>query len=181
MHVRKSQKPQSKFWFIFDNKSVPYCTNYKYLGVTINQYLDFKTSAEAQCDSAGRALSSIITKMIKNSGFPYNIFSNLVNSCVNSITDYGGSVIGFDQHDGPLKIHLRAARAFLGVPKNAVKVAILSEIEWLLPKYRTRIRMIRQFHRMLRMTNDRLTKKVFLWGKTLNNCQNPTQLNSTQL
>ena len=93
----------------------------------------------------------------------------MVDSCVNSISDYGGSVFGFDQHEGPLKVHLRAARAFLGVPKNAVKCAILSEIDWLLPKNRTRVRMIRQLHRMLRMTNDRLTKKVLLWDKKLNN------------
>ena len=125
--------------------------------------------SEVQCDPAGRALSSIITKMIKNSGFPYNVFTNVVDSCVNSISDYGGSVFGFDQHEGPLKVHLRAARAFLGVPKNAVKCAILSEIDWLLPKNRTRVRMIRQLHRMLRMTNDRLTKKVLLWDKKLNN------------
>ena len=80
--------------------------------------------------------------MIKNSGFPYNVFTKLVDSCVNSITDYGGSVIGFDQHEGPLKIHLRAARAFSGVPKNSVKNAILLEIDWLLPKYRTRMGII---------------------------------------
>ena len=169
MHVRKSQKPQSKYWFIFDKKSVPYCTKYKYLGTTINQYLDFKISAEAMCDPAGRALASIISKMIKNSGFPYNVYTNLVDSCVNSISDYGGSVIGYNQHEGPLKIHLRAARAFLGAPKNAVKMAILSEIDWLLPKNRNRIRMIRHLHRMLRMTNDRLTKKVLMWDKMLNN------------
>ena len=70
MHVRQKHKNQSRFWFIFDQKSVPYCTNYKYLGTTINQFLDFEITAEAQCDSAGRALSAIITKMIKNSEFP---------------------------------------------------------------------------------------------------------------
>ena len=63
-------------------------------------------------------------------------------------------MIGFDQHEGPLKIHLRAARAFLGVPKNSTKCAILSEIYWLTPKYRTRLRMVRQYHRMLRMSDD---------------------------
>ena len=36
MHVRNSRKAQSKFWFIFDHKTVPYCTQYKYLGITIN-------------------------------------------------------------------------------------------------------------------------------------------------
>ena len=169
MHIRKCQKPQSKFWFIFDHKTVPYCTQYKYLGTTITQYLDYKVTAEIQCDPAGRALSAIITKMIKNSGFPFNIFTNLVDSCVNSITDYSGAVIGFNHYEGPLKIYLRAARAFLGTPKNSIKNAIISEIGWLMPKYRGRIRMIQQLHRMLNMTNDKLTKKVLLWDKKLNN------------
>ena len=44
--------------------------------------------------------------------------------CVNSITYCGGSVIGFDQYEGPLKIYLRAAHAFFGVPKNATKMQL---------------------------------------------------------
>ena len=80
MHVRKCQKPQSNFWFLFDHKPIPYFTQYRYLGLTINQYLDFKVTSEGQCEPAGRDLSSIITKMIKKSGFPYNVFTKLVDS-----------------------------------------------------------------------------------------------------
>ena len=122
---------------------------------TINQYLNFEITAEAQCDSVGTALSAIIIKMIKNSGFPHNVYSHLIDSCLNSITDYGGSVIGFDQHESPPKIHSRAAPAFLSVRKNGVKCAI----DWLLPKYRTRFSRIRQFLSMSRITDDRQTKK----------------------
>ena len=65
MHIRGSHKKQSNFWFLFDHKPVPYCKTYKYLGKTIDQFLDFQATAEAQCESAGRALSAIITKIIK--------------------------------------------------------------------------------------------------------------------
>ena len=51
MHVRNRQKAQSKFWFIFDCKTVPYCSSYKYLGITIDQYLDFKSTTQVQCDT----------------------------------------------------------------------------------------------------------------------------------
>ena len=44
MHVRQKRKCQSKFWFIFDKKTVPYCENYKYFGTTINQFLDFEVT-----------------------------------------------------------------------------------------------------------------------------------------
>ena len=50
-------------------KPVAYCQSYKYLGANINEFLDFEFTADAQADSAGRSLSKIMTKMIKNGGF----------------------------------------------------------------------------------------------------------------
>ena len=149
-------------------RPVPYCTYYKYLGVNINENLDFKFTVDRHADSAGRALSSVITKMIKNCGFPFNLYSLLYYACVTSVSDYSGAVTGFLQYESTLQLHLRAIRAFLGVPKNATNVGVLSEVSLLLPKYRTNIAMIRQFHRMIHMDDSKLTKQIFLWDKTLN-------------
>ena len=168
LHVRNNRKKQSNFTFLFDKKPVPYCTFYKYLGVNIDEYLDFKFTVEKHSDSAGRALGSIVTKMIKNGGFPYNVYSLLYNTCVTSVSDYSGPVTGYLQYDSTLKIHLRAIRAFLGVPKNACNVGVLSEVDLLLPRYRTNIQIIRQYHRMICMDDERLTKQIFLWDKALN-------------
>ena len=41
MHVRSSRKPQSNYTFLFNWRPVEYCRNYKYLGTTINEFLDF--------------------------------------------------------------------------------------------------------------------------------------------
>ena len=127
-----------------------------------------KPPGPKHADSAGRALGSIVTKMIKNGGFPYNVYSLLYNACVTSVSDYSGPVTGFLQYDSTLKIHLRAIRAFLGVPKNTCNVGVLSEVDLLLPRYRTNIQMVRQYHRMTRMDDERLTKQIFLWDKALN-------------
>ena len=168
IHIRNSRKMQSKFTFLFDMRPVPYCTFYKYLGVNINEYLDFTFTVEKHTDAAGRALGAIVTKMIKNGGFPYNVYSLLYNACVTSVSDYSGPITGYLQFDSSLQIHLRAIRAFLGVPKNTCNVGVLSEVDLLLPHYRTRIQMIRQYHRMICMDSDRLTKQIFVWDKTLN-------------
>ena len=95
--------------FLFNKRPVPYCTFYKYLGCTINEYLDYSFTAEIQADSAGRALSSIITKMIKNQGFPFTVYSILYQACVCSISEYASEVFGFEQYESTLNIHLRAA------------------------------------------------------------------------
>ena len=168
LHVRNKRKMQSKFTFLFNRRPVPYCKSYKYLGINVDENLSFKFMVDKHSEAAGRALSSVITKMIKNGGFPLNIFSLLYNSCVTSIADYSAPVTGFEEYSSAIKIQLRAVRAYLGVPKNAANAGVLSEIGWLLPKFRGRLSMMRHYHRMINTNNDRLVKKVFLWDKKLN-------------
>ena len=96
------------------------------------------------------------------------MYTILYDSCVTSIVDYAGEVIGFPSYDKATQLHLKAIRAYLGVPKNSCNVGVLSEVDWLLPEYRTRIRMIRQYSRMLNMEDSRLTKRIMLWDRRLN-------------
>ena len=154
--------------FIFNRNTVAYCTNYKYLGCTINEFLDFSFTAEVQADSAGRALSKIITKMIKNQGFPYNVYSILYKACVCSISEYRSEVFVFDQYDSSFKLHLRAARAYLGLPKNVTSFGLISEVDWMLPQAQMQIKMIRHFGRLLKTPNNRLMKRIYIWDKYLN-------------
>ena len=163
MHVRPSRKPQSKFTFLFNWRPIDYCKNYKYLGMTINEFLDYNYTTETLSDAAGRALSSIFCKTIKHGGLPYVTYTTLIESCINSIAHYSSEVWGFKSYDSCLKLHLRAARFFLGLPKNAPIPAILKDIDWLQPIYNTQIKMIRQLHRIIKMENSRLTKVIFLW------------------
>ena len=82
LHVRPKRKAQSKFMFLFNWRPVPYCTSYKYLGCNFNEHLDYNYTFEKQADAAGRALGSVITKMIKNKGFPNSVYSRLYQSCI---------------------------------------------------------------------------------------------------
>ena len=169
MHIRSKRKKKSNFVFLFDMQPVHYCTSYRYLGACINEYLEFSFTSGCQADSAGRALGYIITKMIKNQGFPFNVYSILYESCVTSINDYAGEVIGFLQYERSVQLQARAIRAYLGLPKNSCRVGVLSEVDWLMPEYRTRLKMIRQYNRILKMDEGRLTKKVYDWDRLLNN------------
>ena len=129
MHVRPSRKPQSKFTFLFNWRPIEYCKNYKYLGITINEFLDYNYTTETLSDAAGRALSSIFCKTIKHGGLPYVTYTTLIESCINSIAHYSSEVWGFKSYDSCSKLHLRAARFFLGLPKNAPIPAILKDID----------------------------------------------------
>ena len=152
--------------FLFNCRTVSYCKKYTYLGTTLDEFLNFGTSADAQSGAAGRALGSLITKTIKNGGLPYSIFTMLYECAVCAVSDYGSEIWGYESKDDLNKIHLRAARCFPGLPKHATSAGVSAEIGWPEPVYRTRIRMVRQYFRILKMCDTRLTKKIYEWDKS---------------
>ena len=168
LHVRPKRRQQSRFMFLFNHRPVEYCKYYRYLGATINEFIDYNYTAENLADSAGRALSAIICKYLKNGGFPYLTYTTLIENCVNSISQYSSEVWGFQYYSSTQKLHLRAARFYLGLPKNAPVPAILADIGWQDPLYNTQQKMIRQYHRIMKMENKRLTKVVLLWDCEFN-------------
>ena len=87
MHVRGPRCSKSMFMFIFNKRQVQYCASYRYLGVTLNEFLDYNVTADTQSEPAGRALGAIITKTIKNGGLPYDIYTMLFECCSTSVSD----------------------------------------------------------------------------------------------
>ena len=165
MHVRKPSTPSSKFPFKFGKKKINLCQQYKYLGLVIDQCLNFEKMSNSSFDPSKRALNSVICKMIKNKGFPFDIFQMLYNACVTTVKDYAHEVIGFQEYSGSTKIHNNALRSYLGVGNSANLCGIRSEMAMLEPKSRTQIKMFRFYMRMKNMSDDRLTKKKFFMTK----------------
>ena len=95
----------------------------------------------------------------------------LYEACVVSVLDYSAAIYGFKEYQSAMNIHLRAIRSFLGTPRNVCSPGVLSEVDLLLPHYRTKLQMVRFYHRLLCMDNSRLTKKIMLWDKSLNEAQ----------
>ena len=87
----------------------------------------------------------------------------LYECAVCAVADYGSEIWGFEINDDITKVHLRAARCYLGLPKHATSAGILAEISWPEPVYRARLRMIRQYFRVIKMCNTRLTKKIYIF------------------
>ena len=63
---------------------------------------------------------------------------------------------------------MRAARAFLGLPKNVTSFGLVSEVDWLLPHLQTQTKMIQHFGRIMRTSSNRLMYRVFVWDCKLN-------------
>jgi len=136
------------------------------LGIVLDQFLNYKTTAELLASSGGRALGAVLTKYRSLNGLGFNSFQKLFNSCVCPILDYGSGVWGFKSFDKIDHIQNRAIRNFLGVHNYAPNLAIQGDMGWTQSSVRRKINMIRLWNNLIKMDTTRLTKKVFLWDKS---------------
>jgi hypothetical protein len=162
MHVRKPLVPRSRYIFKLGSRKINYCQSYKYLGLYIDQFLNFEKMSNSLLDPAKRALNAVICKMIKNKGFPFNIFQMLYNACVTSVKDYGHEVIGFHEFSGATLLHNKAIRSYLGVGNSANLCGIRAEMGFPEPRSRTQSKMFRFYLHLKSLPDHRLTKKILL-------------------
>ena len=59
---------------------------YRYLGIVLNEFLDFSVTARVVADTADRALGFLISKDKIQGGMPYKVFTKLYNALVQSTT-----------------------------------------------------------------------------------------------
>ena len=57
-------------------------STYKYLGVLLDEHLNFDKTVEELCHSAGRSLGTIIGKFKTLRNVGYNTYTTLYNACV---------------------------------------------------------------------------------------------------
>ena len=99
---------------------------------------------------------SILSKLILSS-------VSLLGGHWEAISDYGSEVFGFHEFQSLEKTHSRAIRAFIGVPRSTPVPGMRAEMNWLEPRSRTQLRMVRMFHRISNLPESRLTKKILRW------------------
>ena len=96
-----------------------------------------------------------------------NVLRKLFDSCVCTVTDYVGEIWGYKLFESNRQLQLRASQAYLGVPKQTPIPGIFSEMNWPEPRSRTQLQMVCHYHRMLKIDDNRLIKKVFSWEPAL--------------
>ena len=121
-----------------------------YLGLFLDEHLDYKITADHVAKSAQRALGLIIAKSKAFGGIPFNCFKKMYESIVVPIVNYGSCVWGQQQFSSINSVHNRACRYFLGVKNvhqmllfrvilvwillllNNMKVLYASGLEWII-------------------------------------------------
>ena len=154
---RKKNKQKSNFEFYVGISKLQVVSAYKYLGITLNEFLDYQVCALELAEAGGQALGGIISKFktFKNIGF--NTFTKLYHTGVVPINEYASGIWGFRNFRQAEKVQNRAVRYFLGVNSKTPIDFLNGETGWSRPKYRIYLNILRFYNRLMNMNNDRLT------------------------
>ena len=115
VHYRTPSIQQTSFTFKIHNSVLEVSNTYKYLGLYLNEFLDFNQTAKQVAKSAGRALGLLIAKSKAYGGMPYEVYTQLYDSMVDSIISYGSAIWGNREYTCISAIQNKACRFFLGL------------------------------------------------------------------
>ena len=163
MHFRKKAVDRTVTDFKLGNDVLETVDSYKYLGVVIDEFLDFSKTVDSLAVGGGRALGAINAKFksLKNMGI--NTYSKLFDNCVIPVLHYSAGVWGLQSYNGLQNVQNRAMRFFLGTHKFTPTLGMFGDLGWYpLVMYR-KIEAIRLWNRLIKLPEDRLTKRVFMW------------------
>ena len=166
IHFRPQSFSATHHNFICGDESILLKSDYRYLGIIINEFLNFNVTVKAVALSAHRALGKLISKIKINGGVPYECFVKLYNCLVWSVVNYGASVWGNRSYPAIEAVHNRACRFYLGLGQHAPTAAARGDMGLIPPLCKQRVEMTRQYHRLIIMSDNRLNKSVFIWAGT---------------
>ena len=153
--------------FTYENSQIEIVNRYKYLGVLLDDHLDFSTTAELLAGAAGRALGAVLTKFKNFRNIGFNTFRKLFDTSVSPILGYAFEVWGYKDNVLGERVHQRASRYYLSVHPKTPLLALTGDMGWKTAQMNRHIRMVRYWNRLLTLDDDRLTKKVFWYDKEL--------------
>jgi hypothetical protein len=167
VHFRKNGVEVTNVNFKIGESFLKTVSEYKYLGLILNEFLDYKITANNVAKSASRALGLLIAKSKALGGIPYDCFRKLYECLVLPVIHYGSAVWGHSQFSSINAVHNRACRYFLGVGKYTPNAAVQGDTGLPPPEIDQWITITRQWCRLLNMNNNRLNKTIFIWAHKL--------------
>ena len=153
MHFRTSRRSRTTVPFNYGTTALATVSTYKYLGVLLDEHLNFDKAVEELCHSAGCALGTIIGKFKTLRNVGYNTYTTLYNACVRPILEYSSAIWEDKRYTECNTIFNRAIRYFLRLPKNTPTRGLHGDMGWL--------NKVRLWNKLTSMHPDGLIKNIF--------------------
>ena len=92
VHFRPMYINKSRYVFKCGDDIMEIAENYVYLGLFLNEFLDYSFTASYIAKAAGRALGLLIAKVKAAGGLPFPVFTKLYDNTVFPVISYAASV-----------------------------------------------------------------------------------------
>ena len=165
VHFRCKNNPLSDVNFMYGTQNVEIVSKYKYLGVVLNEFLDYSLIAETLSDSGKRALGAIYAKVRRQKGVGCHTFTKMFHTGVTPILDYCSAVWGNNKYEKIDSVQNKAIRLYLGVHAFAPNLAIQGDMGWVSSRTRRRIEIFRYWNTLVKMNENRIPKKILMWER----------------
>jgi hypothetical protein len=163
VHFRPKRKRRSKFNFKLGNEPISYVNNYKYLGLHLDEHLDYKTAAQELSTSASKALGALTARFINAKGLHLKTYTKLYNCTVLPVMHYAAAIWGARKTQKHDQVHHRALRTYLGVGKYTPIPGLYGETGWHTLIHHRDKEQIKFWLKLFNMNRNRLTKDIFNW------------------
>ena len=130
IHFRPKSIPRVEFSFTCGAQNILIVDKHTYLGITLNESLDFSVTAKTVSQSASRALGLLIAKYKCIGGMTYNVFTKLYDTLVWPVISYSASMWDAKSFSCINAVQNRAMRFFLGTGKCTPTVAVSGDMGW---------------------------------------------------
>ena len=117
VHFRPPSVDRTHVNFHCGDGAISVVNKYTYLGILLDEFLDYNVTAKVVAQSASRALSLLVAKTKCLGGLPFQVFTKLYDSVVWPVIAYGAAVLGDRSFSCINAVQNRAMRFFLGTGK----------------------------------------------------------------
>ena len=161
MHFRKEGKVRSDTEIHLGPDIMQYVSEYKYLGVYLDEYLNFYHHAKIISESGSRALGALIAKYKSSKYMGYSTFTKCYDTCILPVLNYGAEIWGYSSETKTVLVQNKAMRVFLGVNQRTPNIGMIGDLGWIPHSITKSICMLNYWNRIVKMDDTRLTKRVF--------------------
>ncbi len=156
VHFGNKHQLKTQYVFKVGNNSLNVVDRYKYLGIILNEILEFEITASFLADAASRGLGAMIGKTKHLIALDFETFEKLFTTGVVPIMHYGSEVLGFKRFHVTEGIQNRAIRCM-------PTIALRSEAGWYSVRCKHWINIVKYWNRLVNMSQSTLTAKLFHW------------------
>ena len=133
MHFRTPSVVRTDYIFTSGESQIEIVDKYRYLGILLNDTLDYDITAKYIAQSETRALGLLISKFRAADGMPFDVFTKLYDTMAWPIISCGAALRGTRDFSSINAVQNRACRFYLGLGKYAPNIAVNGDMGWLPP------------------------------------------------